>query len=104
MPLVVVPPTWRERLIASLQSPLDRKIPFLEMQRIYRLRSPITKDLRTFLSNDLTPDGIKAVEDRIKDVAKDGRKAAGGLGELRKASETLAEKLRAARNQASAVK
>jgi uncharacterized phage infection (PIP) family protein YhgE len=62
------------------------------------------KDLRTFLSNDLTPDGIGAVEDRIKDLAKDGRKAAGGLGELRKSSEALAEKLRAARAQAPAAK
>lgn len=54
-------------------------------------------DLRTYLGNDLSPDGIKAASGKIDDAAKDGHKVAEKLGELSKASEALAEKLRAAR-------
>jgi hypothetical protein len=57
-------------------------------------------DLRTYLSNDLTADGIKAVSGRIEDVTEDGRKIAVGLGELSKASGQLAERMRAARKPA----
>jgi len=55
------------------------------------------KDLRTYLGNDLTPDGIDAVAGRIDDVSSDGRKLAARLGELSKASTELAGKMRAAR-------
>ena len=58
------------------------------------------KDLHTYLSNDLTPDGIDAVSGRISDLSKDGRKVAARLGDLSKSSETLAGKLRAARKPA----
>jgi hypothetical protein len=58
------------------------------------------KDLHTYLSNDLTPDGIDAVSGRISDVTKDGRKVAARMGDLSKSSETLASKLRAARTNA----
>lgn len=55
------------------------------------------KDLRAYLGNDLTPDGIEAVSGRISDAAKDGRKVAVGLGELSKSSDALAAKMRASR-------
>jgi len=58
------------------------------------------KDVRTFLSNDLSPDGIGAVASRISDVAKDGNKVAARLGDLSKGSEALGAKLRAARKPA----
>lgn len=54
-------------------------------------------DLRTYLGNDLTPNGIDAVSGRIGNTAKSGRKLADGLGRLSKSSDTLAAGLRAAR-------
>jgi phage-related minor tail protein len=54
-------------------------------------------DLHTYLSNDLTPDGIEAVSGRIDDVTSDGRKLAARLGELSKSAQELAGKMRAAR-------
>jgi predicted nucleic acid-binding Zn-ribbon protein len=59
------------------------------------------EDLRTYLGNDLTPDGISAVSGRISDVTKDGRKVAARLGDLSKASEELASRMRAARQKAA---
>jgi len=59
------------------------------------------KDIRAFLGNDLSPDGIGAVASRISDVAKDGNKVAARLGDLSKGSDALAEKLRAARKPAA---
>ncbi len=61
-------------------------------------------DLRAYLGNDLTADGIKAASGKIGDVTKDGRKVAVKLGELSKASETLAGKMRAARKAAEPAK
>jgi uncharacterized phage infection (PIP) family protein YhgE len=58
------------------------------------------EDLRTYLGNDLTPDGISAVSGRIADVTKDGRKAAARMGDLSKSSEELASRMRAAREKA----
>lgn len=55
------------------------------------------KDVRTFLGNDLTPQGIETVSGRISDAAKEGRKFAAGLGKLSKSSTDLAAKMRAAR-------
>lgn len=60
------------------------------------------KDLRAFLGNDLTADGIKSVSGRIGDDVKEGRKLAARLGELSQASNELAGKLRAARKPAPA--
>jgi|SoiMethySBSTD1v2_1073268.scaffolds.fasta_scaffold593485_2 hypothetical protein len=59
-------------------------------------------DLKTYLGNDLTADGIKAVSGRIEDLSKDGRKIAVRMGELSKASVPLAEHMRAARKPAPA--
>jgi len=59
-------------------------------------------DLRTYLGNDLSPDGVKAASGKISDVAKDGHKVAEKLGELSKASDALATKMRAARKPADA--
>ncbi len=61
-------------------------------------------DLRAYLGNDLTADGIQAASGKIKDVTKDGRKIAVKLGELSKTSETLASKMRAARKPAEPAK
>ena len=61
-------------------------------------------DLRTYLGNDLSPDGVKAASGKIADVAKDGHKVAEGLGELSKKSAALATKMRAARKPAEAKK
>lgn len=54
-------------------------------------------NLRTFLSNDLTADGIKSASGRISDTSKDARKSASGLGKLAKGAGGTADKLRAAR-------
>jgi phage-related tail protein len=61
-------------------------------------------DLRTYLGNDLSPEGVKAASGKISDVTKDGHKVAEKLGELSKASEALAAKMRAARKPAEAKK
>ena len=61
-------------------------------------------DLRTYLGNDLSPDGIKAASGKISDIAKDGHKVAEKLGELSKASDALATKMRAARKPAETAK
>jgi ADP-ribose pyrophosphatase YjhB (NUDIX family)/adenosine deaminase len=52
----------------SLSIPLNRRIPFVEMEKIYQLRSPITKNLECFvplcrqIAKDYKEMGIKYVE------------------------------------------
>ena len=57
-------------------------------------------DLRTYLGNDLSPDGVKTASGKIADVTKDGHKVAEALGDLSKKSDALATKMRAARKPA----
>lgn len=79
IPLTELPPSWRARLVAALQIPLDRRIPFLELQRIYLLRSPLTKDLRTFLpqcrrlAEDYRAMGVRYAELSLANVVETER-------------------------------
>lgn len=79
VPLRELPPAWRERLVERLQIPLDRRIPFLELQRIYLLRSPLTKDLRTFLpqcrriAEDYRAMGVRYAELSLANVVETER-------------------------------
>lgn len=49
IPLGDLPEEFRQRLADQLSIPLDRRVPFVEMERIYRFRRPITKNLAAFL-------------------------------------------------------
>ncbi|MCZ7649059.1 MAG: NUDIX domain-containing protein [Planctomycetota bacterium] len=48
LPLAELPASPRARLAERLSIPCDRQITFLEMERLYRLRGPLTKRLTLF--------------------------------------------------------
>ena len=61
-------PLLRARLAERLEVPLDRRVTFLEMERIYRLRAPITKAPAAFvplcrrIATDYRAAGVEYVE------------------------------------------
>lgn len=63
-----LPGALRARLAQRLEIPLDRRVTFLEMERIYRLRSPITKAPALFvplcrqIAADYRAAGVEYVE------------------------------------------
>ncbi|MBS0660414.1 MAG: NUDIX domain-containing protein [Verrucomicrobia bacterium] len=79
VPLADFPTAWTERLVERLQIPLDRRIPFVELQRIYLLRSPLTKDLRTFvpqcrrIAEDYRRMGVRYAELSLANVVESAR-------------------------------
>lgn len=68
VPLAALSAHLRARLAQRLEVPLDRRVTFLEMERIYRLRSPITKAAATFvplcrrIAADYARMGVRYVE------------------------------------------
>lgn len=68
VPLGELPEGAAARLAASLAVPGDRRITFIDMERIYRLRGPITKSVATMpailrrLAEDYAAMGIRYVE------------------------------------------
>lgn len=63
-----LPPSARERLARALEVPVERRVTFVDMERIYRLRGPVTKSeaalpaiLRT-LARDYAAMGVRYVE------------------------------------------
>ncbi|MBX3229627.1 MAG: NUDIX domain-containing protein [Labilithrix sp.] len=68
VPIAELPDGARARLARALAAPADRRITFLDMERIYRLRAPITKSLPAMpailrrLAEDYAAMGIRYVE------------------------------------------
>jgi ADP-ribose pyrophosphatase YjhB (NUDIX family) len=62
------PPVVQQRLAAQLEVPIDRRVTFLDMERIYRLRSPFTKapallvPLLRQIATDYARMGVRYVE------------------------------------------
>ncbi len=77
--LAELPAAFLEQLEAALAIPLDRRIPFVEMQRIYRLRKPITKDRAAFvpllrrLAQDYAAMGVRYAELSLADIVEADR-------------------------------
>ena len=69
------------RLAAGLRVPLDRRVPFVEMERIYRLRAPITKNPAAFvplcrrLAHDYAAMGVTYVELSLSNIVEAARLA-----------------------------
>jgi ADP-ribose pyrophosphatase YjhB (NUDIX family) len=72
-------PELLSALRRSLGIPVDRQITFLEMERIYRLRAPITRNITTFVSllrqiaADYAAMGVKHVELSMSNVVEAAR-------------------------------
>jgi len=71
-----LPAEFLAQLETSLSIPLDRRIPFVEMEKIYRLRRPITKSRAAFLSlirqiaRDYSAMGVRYVELSLSDIVE----------------------------------
>ncbi len=74
VPLTLLPAAHRERLKRDLAISLDRQVPFPELERIYRLRSPITKAASVFpallrrIAEDYRAMGIRYAELSLSNV------------------------------------
>jgi ADP-ribose pyrophosphatase YjhB (NUDIX family)/adenosine deaminase len=74
-----LPAELRQALQRSLAIPVDRQITFLEMERIYRLRAPITRNLATFIplcrqiADDYARMGVKYVELSMSNIVEAAR-------------------------------
>lgn len=68
VPLAALSPAARDAFADDLSIPIDRKVPFLDLERVYFLRSAITRDLRAFLpicraiARDLAASGVRYAE------------------------------------------
>lgn len=49
MPLVVLDPTARARFACALDIPLDRQVTFIDMERLYAMRAPLTRHPALFV-------------------------------------------------------
>ncbi|MBL8193100.1 MAG: hypothetical protein JNM06_04710, partial [Blastocatellia bacterium] len=50
LPLANLSTELQNILVQRLSIPLDRRVPFVGMEKIYKLRSPITKNIKTFIA------------------------------------------------------
>lgn len=79
LPLADLPAHLLDGLRASLEIPLDRQTTFADMERIYRLRTPLTKHPRALLplcrqiARDYARMGIQYAELSISNVVEAGR-------------------------------
>jgi ADP-ribose pyrophosphatase YjhB (NUDIX family) len=92
VPLAALEPGLLERLRVQLQLPLDRQATFVEMERVYRLRAPLTKPMPMFepllrqLAADFVSVGVRYVELSLGDIH---------LAERLRAAEDLLPKIEA---------
>lgn len=76
VPLDELPEPVRARLGERLEVPLDRCVTFLEMERVYRLRAPITKSPRMFvplcraIARDYAAMGVRHVELSLSSIVE----------------------------------
>jgi ADP-ribose pyrophosphatase YjhB (NUDIX family)/adenosine deaminase len=74
--LADLPAEFLAQLEAALAIPLDRRIPFVEMSRIYKLRSPLTKNRDAFLplirqlAQDYAAMGVRYAELSLADIVE----------------------------------
>lgn len=90
MPLAELSPELRQRLANRLAIPLDRQITFLDLERIYRLRGPITKNLRAFVP-------------LLRQIARDYQAMGVRYAELSLGTVIEAERLRAIHRELPAI-
>lgn len=68
LPLANLSTELQNILVQRLSIPLDRRVPFVGMEKIYKLRSPITKNIKTFIAlchqiaKDYQTMGVKYIE------------------------------------------
>lgn len=73
-PLAALAPALLQKLRRQLQLPLDRQATFVEMERVYRLRAPLTKPLPMFgpllrqLASDCVAVGVRYAELSLGDI------------------------------------
>ncbi len=73
-PVSALAPAVREKLRRQLQLPLDRQATFVEMERVYRLRAPLTKPqavvvpLLRQLAADCAVNGVRYAELSLGDI------------------------------------
>jgi len=74
--LASLPPELLSLLRQCLGVPLDRQVPFVEMERVYRLRAPITKSRRAFvplcrqIARDYAAMGVTYVELSLSNIVE----------------------------------
>lgn len=79
MRLATMPSAFQRRLVEQLSIPLDRRVPFDGLERIYRFRSVITKHPGTFLpqleqiARDYAEMGVRYVELSLSNVVEAAR-------------------------------
>ena len=71
-----IPAEFLQSLELALAIPLDRRITFVDMEKIYRVRRPITKSLRAFvpmlrkLASDYAAMGVRYVELSLSNIVE----------------------------------